>query len=44
MTVRAHADTHAPMRLDVSHFKPETHKNKYGKEYPPQPATDDERY
>jgi plastocyanin len=32
------------VRLDVTGFKSEPHKNKYGKDYPPQPATEDERY
>ena len=32
------------IRLDVAGFKAEPHKNKYGKDYPPQPASDDERY
>jgi len=34
----------ATIRLDVTGFKAESHKNKYGKDYPPQPATEDERY
>ena len=44
VTVRAHGDTEASIRLDVSRYKSEPHKNKYGKEYPPQPPSDDERY
>jgi plastocyanin len=44
VTVRPHADNPASLRLDVSGYTPPTHKNKYGKVYPPQPATDDERY
>ncbi len=33
-----------PIRIDVSAFKPEPHKNKYGKDYKPPPADEDERY
>ncbi len=33
-----------PIRIDISAFKPEPHKNKYGKEYKPPPADEDERY
>ena len=33
-----------PIRIDVSAFKPEAHKNKYGKDYKPPPADEDERY
>jgi plastocyanin len=32
------------LRLDVTNFKPQSHKNKYGKDYPPGAGTDDERY
>src|SRR5262245_30580319 len=33
------------LRIDVSSFKPEPHKNKYGKDYkPPPPDSEDERY
>jgi plastocyanin len=32
------------IRLDVTNFKPQQHKNKYGKDYPPGAGTDDERY
>jgi len=34
----------APIRVDLSSFKPEPHKNKYGKDYKPPPADEDERY
>jgi plastocyanin len=34
----------APIRIDVSAYKPETHKNKYGKDYKPPPTDEDERY
>jgi hypothetical protein len=44
VTVHARGETVAPIRLDVTGFKPQPHKNKYGKDYPPQAATDDERY
>jgi len=44
VTVHARGETAAPVRLDASAFKPQPHKNKYGKDYPPQAATDDERY
>ena len=44
VTVHARGETVAPVRLDVSGFKPQPHKNKYGKDYPPQAASDDERY
>lgn len=33
-----------PIRIDVSAFKPEPHKNKYGKDYKPPPSDEDERY
>jgi hypothetical protein len=33
-----------PIRIDVSAYKPEPHKNKYGKDYKPPPADEDERY
>jgi plastocyanin len=42
--VRPGADAPAALRLDVSSYKPQPHKNKYGKDYPPQAASDDERY
>jgi plastocyanin len=35
----------ATVRIDVSGFRAETHKNKYGKDYkPPPPDSEDERY
>ena len=34
----------ADIRVDISSFKPEPHKNKYGKDYKPPPADEDERY
>jgi plastocyanin len=37
-------DTPVTIRLDVTGFKPQIHKNKYGKDYPPGAGTDDERY
>jgi plastocyanin len=42
-TVRARAVTQVPVELDVSTYKLQSHKNKYGKDYPP-PPPDDERY
>ena len=33
-----------PIRIDVSAFQPEPHKNKYGKDYKPPPPDEDERY
>ena len=44
VAVRANQDSPAAVQLEVSGFKPQPHKNKYGKDYPPQPPTDDERY
>ncbi len=45
VTVRARAETPAvALRLDASAFKALPHKNKYGKDYPPAAASDDERY
>jgi plastocyanin len=43
LTVRPRLETIAAPRLDVSGFKPQPHKNKYGKDYTP-PGPDDERY
>ena len=45
--VVVHAGTDAPLSLslDVTGFKPEPHKNKYGKDYPPNAGAEtDERY
>jgi plastocyanin len=44
LTVRPRADSAATVQLDVSSYKPQPHKNKYGKDYPPPAASDDERY
>ncbi len=44
IVVRVHADTQVFPRLDVTGFQPQPHKNKYGKDYPPQAGPDDERY
>jgi len=38
------ADEPVVIRLDVTNFKPQLHKNKYGKDYPPGAGSDDERY
>lgn len=46
-TVTVGAGPSAPLviRIDVTGFKPEAHKNKYGKDYkPPPPDSEDERY
>jgi plastocyanin len=44
VTVRSKQESVAPLRLDVTGFQPQPHKNKYGRDYPPQPPADDERY
>ncbi|MDQ6891162.1 MAG: carboxypeptidase regulatory-like domain-containing protein [Acidobacteriota bacterium] len=44
VNVRARAETAVALKLDATAFRREPHKNKYGKEYPPQAGTDDERY
>ncbi len=45
IVVRAAGDAPVTVRVDVSGFQPETHKNKYGKDYkPPPPDSEDERY
>ena len=44
VTVRTAADPPVAIRLDVSGFRPAPHRNKYGKDYPPQAGLDDERY
>jgi plastocyanin len=44
VTVRAHAETPLSLSLDASEYRPQAHKNKYGKDYPPQTASDDSRY
>lgn len=44
ITVKA-GEPPSTVRIDVSGFRPETHKNKYGKDYkPPPPDSEDERY
>lgn len=43
VTVHSRADSPLSMRLDVSDYRTQPHKNKYGKDYPP-PSSDDERY
>jgi plastocyanin len=40
----AQARVDAPIRIDISGYKPEPHKNKYGKDYKPPPSDEDERY
>lgn len=44
VTVSGGSDAPLAIRLDATNYKPLPHKNKYGKDYPPQAATDDERY
>ncbi|MBC8646689.1 MAG: carboxypeptidase regulatory-like domain-containing protein [Thermoanaerobaculia bacterium] len=44
VTVRPGQESPIALRLDVSGFRPAPHKNKYGKDYPPQAGLDDERY
>ena len=45
ITVQAGADAPLAIRIDVSGFKAEPHKNKYGKDYAPNAGTStDERY
>jgi plastocyanin len=44
LTVRAAADTTVTVTIDVSQHPVVGHKNKYGKDYPPQTNSDDERY
>jgi len=45
VTVRGAGDAPLELRLDATGFRPEPHKNKYGKDYPPNAgASSDERY
>jgi Carboxypeptidase regulatory-like domain len=44
VTVRAGDDSRITLRIDISGFRPAPHKNKYGKDYPPQAGLEDERY
>lgn len=44
VTVRARADNPVTLRLDATDYRLQPHKNKYGKDYPPNAGTDDERY
>jgi len=45
VTVAGPADAPLELKLDATGFKPEPHKNKYGKDYPPNAgASSDERY
>jgi plastocyanin len=41
--VRAGRTTRVALSIDVSGYRPQTHKNKYGKDYPP-PPPDEDRY
>jgi plastocyanin len=42
--VPASADTPLTVSIDTTAYRPVPHKNKYGKDYPPQSGSDDERY
>jgi hypothetical protein len=42
-TVVAGRTTSVELRLDASRWRPTSHKNKYGKDYPP-PDDDENRY
>jgi plastocyanin len=44
VSVRARSEAPVALKLDATAFRREPHKNKYGKEYPPQAGADDERY
>jgi plastocyanin len=44
LSVPAAADAPLVVSIDTSSFRPLPHKNKYGKDYPPQSGSDDERY
>lgn len=45
VTVRARSDGSVTVRLDITGYKTQPHKNKYGRDYPPRAGeSDDERY
>jgi plastocyanin len=44
LSVPAAGDAPLTISIDTTAYRPVPHKNKYGKEYPPQSGTDDERY
>ena len=44
VTVDGGSGTPLTITIDVTGFKPQPHKNKYGKDYPPGAGKDDERY
>jgi plastocyanin len=44
LSVPAAGDAPLVVSIDTSSFRPLPHKNKYGKDYPPQSGSDDERY
>ena len=44
LTVKARAESAVALKLDATEFKVQPHKNKYGKDYPPNAGNDDERY
>lgn len=43
VVVRPHQTSTAALTFDITAFKPQPHKNKYGQDYPPPPA-DEDRY
>ena len=44
LVVPTAGDAPLTVPIDTSSFRPVPHKNKYGKDYPPQSGSDDERY
>jgi len=44
LKVPAGSDAPVTLSIDTSAYRPGPHKNKYGKDYPPQTGSDDERY
>lgn len=44
VAVRARAESSVAARLDATEYRLQPHKNKYGKDYPPNAGSDDERY
>jgi plastocyanin len=44
LTLPASSDAPLTLSIDTTAYRPVPHKNKYGKDYPPQSGSDDERY
>ncbi|HEY3169609.1 MAG TPA: carboxypeptidase regulatory-like domain-containing protein [Thermoanaerobaculia bacterium] len=44
LTLPASGDAPLTLSIDTTAYRPVPHKNKYGKDYPPQSGSDDERY